>query len=81
MYFQIVLGLREATRLEITDKIQSTRVLGSRETVRLTVTRHLRLNFLEREGHEMSRARVYFLEGERESATSRENDSRENDVI
>lgn len=40
---------REAYRFESTDKIQSSEVLGSRDTTRLTAMKHLGLGFLEGE--------------------------------
>lgn len=78
--FEVEPSSSEAYRLKSTNRIQSTRVLGSRETTRLTTTQHLGFDFIEEEETCDEPAEFYFIEGGRKSSISRRKASKANNV-
>lgn len=80
--FEVVIGSREAYRLEPIDKIQSAGLLDYEKMARLTAMHHLGVDFLkgERTCHESNKS-FYFLEGGKESNKLSEESSKPNNII
>lgn len=57
--FEVVIGSREAYRLEPIDKIQSAGLLDYEKMARLTAMHHLGSTSLKEKGHVMSRTRAF----------------------